>query len=33
MAYQDFIRGKYESATGSDMPIKDKATTLDSSKD
>lgn len=29
----DFIRGKYESVTGSDMPIKDKATTLDKSKD
>lgn len=29
----DYIRDKYESTTGSDMPIKDKATTLDKSKD
>ncbi|KAK3699541.1 hypothetical protein LTR37_016410 [Vermiconidia calcicola] len=29
----DFIRGQYKSKTGSDMPIEDKATTLDSSKD
>ena len=25
----DFIRGQYKSATGSDMPIKDKPTTFD----
>ncbi len=30
---QDFIRAKYESTTGSKMPIQDKATSLDSSKD
>ncbi|KAK3702349.1 hypothetical protein LTR37_014923 [Vermiconidia calcicola] len=29
----DFIRGQYKTKTGSDMPIEDKATTLDSSKD
>lgn len=29
----DFIRGKYESTTGSDMPIKDKPTTLDGKTD
>ena len=29
----DFIRGKYKSTTGSDMPIKDKATALDKSVD
>jgi hypothetical protein len=26
--FQDFIRGKYESTTGTDMPIKDKETKL-----
>jgi hypothetical protein len=25
---QDYIRGKYESTTGTDMPIKDKETKL-----
>ena len=25
----DYIRGQYKSATGGDMPIKDKATSLD----
>lgn len=30
---QDFIRDKYKSATGSDIPIKDKATALDKTKD
>ena len=30
---KDYIRGKYESTTGSDMPVEDKATSLDSSKD
>ena len=29
----DFIRGKYESTTGSSMPIQDKSTSLDKSKD
>lgn len=29
----DYIRGQYKSATGSDMPIKDKATALDRSTD
>lgn len=29
----DYIRGKYESTTGTDMPIQDKSTTLDKSKD
>ena len=29
----DFIRGQYKNATGSNMPIEDKSTTLDKSKD
>jgi len=29
----DYIRGQYKSATGSDVPIKDKATALDRSAD
>ena len=29
----DFIRGKYKTETGSDMPIKDKPTALDPSAD
>ena len=29
----DYIRGQYRNATGSDMPIKDKATSLDRSID
>ena len=29
----DYIRDKYESTTGSDMPIKDKPTTLDKNTD
>lgn len=29
----DFIRGQYRGATGKDMPIKDKPTTLDKSTD
>ncbi|KAF2212611.1 hypothetical protein CERZMDRAFT_111706 [Cercospora zeae-maydis SCOH1-5] len=29
----DFIRGQYKSATGSDMPIKDKPTALDRNTD
>jgi hypothetical protein len=33
MMAQDFIRGKYESTTGSKVPLEDKGTTLDSSKD
>ncbi|KAF2863645.1 hypothetical protein K470DRAFT_254922 [Piedraia hortae CBS 480.64] len=29
----DFIRGKYKSTTGTDLPIKDKPTALDKSTD
>lgn len=29
----DFIRGQYKSATGGDMPIKDKPTALDKNTD
>lgn len=29
----DFIRGQYKSATGSEIPIKDKETTFDKSTD
>jgi hypothetical protein len=30
---QDYIRDKWKSTTGTDMPLSDKKTTLDSSKD
>jgi len=32
-AMSDFIRGKYKTATGSDIPIKDKPTALDRNAD